>query len=77
MIDMTEAEFLEFITTLKVGERVIETSLNAFYLHQGVVCLNSHGDICVKWDALPGETGQMTTSITWGTRRVKEVPADY
>lgn len=77
MDDAEHAAFLKFIETLQVGERVIETSLNAYYLRQGDVCLGRQGDICVKWDAAPGETGRMTTSITWGTRRVKEVPADY
>ena len=69
---MNQTEFLVYINTLQLGQRVIETTKgNAFFGRKGTIVKSTVTDgRAVKWDAAPGETGQMTTGITWGTRKV-------
>lgn len=56
-----------YLTSLQVGERVIETASSCMCGVMGTVVNNGNS---VKWDSQPGDTGHMTTSITHGTRRV-------
>ncbi len=65
-----EADVLAYITSLKSGEKVIETGESCMKGKKGVVYLKLHAfgrdkhDVCVMWE------GKMGTSVTWGTRRV-------
>lgn len=67
----------EYIDGLQPGERVIETSRNAYWRCQGDVYVSNipgptFGSKCVLWEPLPGTTGRMGTSVTGGTRRIGE-----
>jgi len=68
---MTEQEFLAYIKTLKVGERVIETANTCMRGMKGTVYISENemtkGAICVMWE------NKMGTSITAGTRRLSDV----
>jgi hypothetical protein len=61
----------EYLRSLREGERVVETGQSCMTGRQGVVYIKDNLP-CVKWDKLPGDTGQMGTSATWGTRRIGE-----
>ncbi len=67
----------EYLRSLQPGERVIETGSSCMTGRTGTVYISENtmtkGSICVKWDALPGDTGQMGTAATWGTRRISDV----
>lgn len=66
---------LRYLKSLKEGERVVETGMCATWGAIGVVYkskVKGHG-MCVMWN-LP--EGQMGTSITHGTRRVRDVLRD-
>jgi hypothetical protein len=71
---MTDEEFVEFVKGLQPGERVVETGDCGMKGRTGEVYISdgemTKGAKCVRWDALPGETGRMGTSVTHGTRRV-------
>ena len=63
----------EYIKSLKPGERVVETGRSCLQGREGTVYHSERGDVCIMWDKKPGESGQMGTSVTGGTRRVSEV----
>lgn len=71
MIDFDEVR--AYLQTLKEGDRVIETGECCMKGREGDVYLNKSGLPCVKWEPAPGETGRMSTSATWGTRRIQDV----
>jgi len=60
----------EYLCGLQEGERVIETGNSMMTGWQGTTVMGSRG-MCVKWDNLI-DGGQMTTSVTHGTRRIHE-----
>lgn len=62
---------LAYISALKNGEEVVECGESAMKGTKGTVYLNETDDVCVRW--WPPE-GAMGTSVTWGTRRVSDVP---
>ncbi len=70
----TSPENLAYISSLKVGERVIECEpSNCMRGKRGVVYESkSGGGLCVKWDM--GNGDWMGTSVTWGTRRLADAP---
>jgi hypothetical protein len=79
-VDITQApvEFSElaYLSTLKVGDMVIETGQSGMTGVTGVVYLSNtpgHG-LCVHWN-LPG--GDMGTAVTHGTRRIIDVVNSY
>lgn len=61
----------EYLNSLREGERVIETGQSCMTGRKGTVYIKDKYP-CVLWDKLPGDTGQMGTSATWGTRRVSD-----
>lgn len=68
----TGPEVLAYLQSLKVGERVIETTHSCMFGKRGTVYESkSGGGTCVAWE-LP--EGIMGTSVTWGTRRLSDVP---
>ena len=68
----TGPEVLDYLHTLKPGERVIETGQSCMTGVQGVVYESTTGGgTCVRWE-LP--EGKMGTSVTWGTRRLTDLP---
>lgn len=69
---------LKYLQSLKVGDRVVETGRSCMFAATGTVFLSEtpgHGN-CVLWDVLPGDQGQMSTSITHGTKRIRDVLSD-
>jgi hypothetical protein len=64
----------EYLRGLKVGERVVECGESCLKGRQGTVYISKSvpGSICVLWDKLEGEEGQMGSSVTWGARRLNE-----
>ncbi len=70
----TGPDVLAYLKSLKPGEEVIETGESAMKGVKGVVYTSvTHHDTCVRWD-LP--EGKMGTSVTWGTRRLTDLPAN-
>lgn len=69
-----EAARQNYLRKFVVNERVIETGICGGRGQAGDVYLSTAGHLCVRWDAWPGETARMGTSVTWGTRRVMERP---
>lgn len=70
--DGSGPEVLTYISALKVGERVIEITHSAMYGIAGTVYESKRGGgTCVMWDMPDGN--KMGTSVTWGTRRIKDV----
>jgi hypothetical protein len=74
----TSEENLAYINSLKAGEEVVEMGKSCMYGIRGVVYIHAErGDVCVRWK-LPttkyNEGGLMGTSVTWGTRRISDVP---
>lgn len=62
-----------YILGLQPGERVIELGESGMKGRQGTVYVShDRGDVCVLWDRLDGEDGQLGTSATGGTRRLTE-----
>lgn len=72
--DLSGSALVEYLQSLKDGERVQETTPSAFYGMHGDVYRNKEGSVCVLWDAFPNETGRTGTSVTGGTRRVSDLP---
>jgi hypothetical protein len=69
-----DTETLDYLRTLRLGERVIETGSNAKQGRRGFVVESSQGDgYAIQWDAVDGEPGRMTTSPTWTTKRVADI----
>lgn len=69
----SEEEVRAYLLGLKPGERVIETTRSCMYRKQGTVYISERGSskdhVYVRWD--PDEDGGvMSTSVTWGTRRL-------
>jgi hypothetical protein len=74
----TSEENLAYINSLKVGEEVVEMGHSCMYGKRGVVYLSEDGHgTCVRWN-LPttkyDKATWMGTSVTWGTRRISDVP---
>ena len=64
-----------YLRALRVGDRVVETSLSATVGAIGVVYISrnkgpSYGSKCVMWDL---KDGKMGTSVIGGTRLVTDV----
>lgn len=69
---------LKYLQSLKVDDRVVETGRSCMFAATGTVFLSEtpgHGN-CVLWDVLPGDKGQMSTAITHGTKRIRDVLSD-
>ena len=64
-----------YFKTFVEGERVIETSRSCLFQRQGVTYFDKGNILCVRWDKLEGESGQMGTSITGGCRRISDCEA--
>tara|TARA_R110002111_G_scaffold103665_2_gene160611 strand:- start:534 stop:950 length:417 start_codon:yes stop_codon:yes gene_type:complete len=67
---MNREQELEYLNSLQDGERVFETADSALKGWTGTVYHNIDGLPCVKWDRRDSEDGQLSTSVTHGTRRV-------
>jgi len=68
----------KYLQSLKVGDRVVETGRSCMFAATGTVFMSEtpgHG-MCVRWDVLPGDKGQMSTSVTHGTQRIRDVLSD-
>lgn len=71
-IDTSPAN-LAYISSLKVGEQVIECGQSCMTGVKGTVYESKDGGgTCVKWNA---PSGQIGTSVTWGTRRLTDAPS--
>jgi hypothetical protein len=71
-----------YLNTIQEGERVVETEGCMSGMEGTVVMLPDHYDKnslcrCVKWDHSEAMGGQMTTSITGGTRRLDDKGLDF
>ena len=66
----TEAR--DYIESLQDDERVVECGHVMMRGCKGTVYHNKDGVGCVRWDMQEGDEGQMSTSVTWGTRRIGE-----
>lgn len=73
----SDQETVAYLKGLKVGERVIETGNCAFKGRKGTVYHSETSGICVMWDKLSGESGQMGTSVTYGTRRISDIQINF
>lgn len=62
---------VEYLRSLKEGERVIELGKSCMTGSLGTVYINKDGVICVMWET---EEGKMGTSVTHGTRRLNDYP---
>ncbi len=65
---------VKYLRSLKVKERVIETSQSMTFGWTGTTFLSKtpgHG-MCVRWDNMI-DGGHMSTAVTGGTRRIKDV----
>lgn len=77
------AKEAQYLRALKAGERVIETAEGMNLGRVGTTYVSEQegdtkGSMCVLWDQLPGDThGQMGTSVTHGTRRIRDVATGY
>ncbi len=72
--DADHAVLMDYLRGLKPGERVQETDRTSCLRdRKGTIYLSASGGQCVMWDRLPGERGQMGTSVTGGTRRVDDL----
>jgi hypothetical protein len=71
---VNDKELRKYLLSLKVGERVIETSRSCMYGATGTVYRSKgkHRGLCVKWDT-DFDGGRMSTATTGGTRRISEV----
>ena len=69
---LTGTALTEYLNGLKPGERVVETGRSCLQGREGTVYLGRLGEVCVLWDKKPGESGQMGTSVTGGSRRVSQ-----
>jgi len=71
---MDQEQLIAFIKSLKPGDRMIETEKSScLYGRKGTVYISkSNGGTCILWDKMPGEDGQMGTSVTHGARLVNE-----
>lgn len=76
MSRLNEQEMRDYIFSLKVGERVIETGQSCMFGAVGTVYISDNegtrGTKCVMWE-WPKNAAGMGTSVTHGTRRIKEV----
>jgi len=72
--ETNKEEVRDYILALQPGERVEETGQSGLKGHRGTIYINDKKDVCVRWDPFPGETGQMGSTVTWGTRRLSDIP---
>ena len=71
---IADTKILEYLESLKLGERVIETGQCALKGRLGWVVQSSlQAGVAIQWDTADGETGRLTTSPTWGTKRLDDV----
>jgi hypothetical protein len=77
---MNNDELRAYIESLKVGEKVIETGASCMTGAVGTVYVSdddlTRGTKCVMWE-WPKDIAGMGTSVTHGTRRIKEVLAVF
>ena len=73
---MSDEQFRKYVSSLKVGERVIETGKSCMAGAVGTVYIWTNeetcGSKCVMW-GWPKDVATLGTSVTHGTRRIKEV----
>ena len=62
---------IDYLNSLLPGELVVECGQSCMLGCVGTVVSGKHGT-AVQWDPQEGETGLMTTSVTWGTRRLND-----
>jgi hypothetical protein len=77
-LDCDRETLVAYLKGLQEGERVVEAGQSCMTGRKGTVYFSRHqdsGDVCVRWDVLPGEEGQMGTSATGGTRRLRDAGA--
>ena len=65
----------EYLCGLVEGEWVVEEGNSGTTGWQGITVMGSRG-MCVKWDNLI-DGGQLTTSVTHGTRRIRDVDCPF
>jgi hypothetical protein len=66
----------EYLCGLVEGERVVEEGNSGTTGWEGITVKGSRG-MCVKWDNLIDDAGQMTTAVTHGTRRLRDVTCPF
>lgn len=66
----------EYLCGLVEGERVVEEGNSGTTGWEGITVKGSRG-MCVKWDKLIDDDGQMTTAVTHGTRRIRDVTCPF
>lgn len=72
--DSHRKELYKYFKTFVAGERVIETGRSGLYKRKGTTYFSDwDNSLCVMWDKLEGETGQIGSSITGGTRRISDL----
>ena len=67
------ADVQAYLQSLAPGDRVIELGESCMKGIKGTVFKNDDGVQCVRWDMKGDEPGQLSTSITWGTRKLDKI----
>ena len=71
-LDAPNEIVIEYLKTLREGEKVIEHGKTCMEGCTGITYRSiEHNSICVMWNT---ETGNIGTSLTLGTRRIKDKP---
>jgi hypothetical protein len=71
----TVEEEREYLNSLAEGERVVEEGNSMMTGWSGTTYRSERG-MCVKWDNLI-EGGQLSTAVTHGTRRLRDVTCPF
>jgi len=72
-LDCPQEELIEFIRSLKPGDRVVERGQSCMTGETGTVVLCGDGRTGVRWDTKFREGSGMVTSVTGGTRRLQDI----
>lgn len=70
-------EVRAYLGSLQAGDRVIECGVSGLAGRLGTVYISdkegqTKGSVCVLWDKVGNETGQMGSTVTWGSRRIAD-----
>lgn len=71
-LDCDHEDLRNYILSMEDGQRVQEFGISVLQGRKGTVYRNTGGHVCIMWDKLEGEEGQMGTTFTGGARRIKE-----
>lgn len=70
-LDCSREQLVEFIQSMKGGERVIEMGQSGMKGETGTVEIRESG-VCIRWDTKFDQPGTMVTSFTGGARLLSQ-----